>query len=94
MIYQIKLLKCFNYGFVPPLELSCATHFTFSESWFFKFPFEQSVTSVGFEWVIPDYVKESARLYKLYNILDPGKTTNKNKIWDYRRLPDLNHTNK
>jgi hypothetical protein len=38
------------------------------------------VTSVGFEWVIPDYVKESARLYKLYNILDPGKTTNKNKI--------------
>lgn len=32
MIYQIKLLKCFNYGFVPPLELSCATHFTFSES--------------------------------------------------------------
>jgi hypothetical protein len=38
------------------------------------------VTSVSFESVIPDYVKESARLYKLYNILDPGKTTNKNKI--------------
>jgi hypothetical protein len=47
---------------------------------FFKFSFEQSVTSVSFESVIPDYVKESARLYKLYNILDPGKTTNKNKI--------------